>query len=258
MSHVRVEHVSLTYLSHPGRSPFTAVEDVDFEVGEGEFLTVVGPSGCGKSSLLLAIDGLIPVAQGQIAIRGQPVRGPGRDRAMVFQEFALLPWRTVEENLWFGLELQRVPRQELKAAADKYLALVGLTAFRRHYPHQLSGGMRQRIGIARALAVRPEILLMDEPFGALDEQTREIMQAELLRIWEQERKTVVFVTHSLEEAVYLGDRVVVMTRRPGRIKAILPVPLPRPRHPQIKGEPEFARLKEQLWELLQAENTGEL
>jgi len=212
---------------------------------------LVGPSGCGKSTLLLAVDGLIPVDRGKILINGKTVEGPGGDRAMVFQEFALLPWRTVEENVKFGMELRKVNRELIPERIRQYLRLVGLDGFAKHYPHQLSGGMRQRVGIARALAVDPEILLMDEPFGALDAQTREEMGAELLRIWEAEKKTILFVTHSIEEAIFLGQKVVVMASAPGRIRETVEVKIPYPRSTFVLDSLEFASYKSAIRKLLE-------
>jgi len=252
MTHVSVRNVDIVYKNTEGED-FLAVSGVSFEIERGEFITIVGPSGCGKSTLLSAIHGLLKPARGEIRIGDQPVTGPSQNRAMVFQEFALMPWRTIEENIWFGLELQGKKKDERRAAADKYLKIIGLKQFRKHYPHQLSGGMRQRVGIARALAINPEILLMDEPFGALDAQTREIMQAELLRIWEEDRKTVFFVTHGIDEAIYLADRIIVMSARPGRIKEIIRVDIPRPRTLEVKETAEFGRLRRHLWELLHDE-----
>ncbi len=230
-----------------------ALRRIDLAVEAGEFVTILGPSGCGKSTLLTVIDGLQRPQSGAVRIRGQTVAAPGADRAMVFQEFALFPWRTVRSNVEFGLENRPVSARQRGERAQRYIDLVGLNGFEHHYPHQLSGGMRQRVGIARALSVSPDILLMDEPFGALDIQTREMMCEELLRIWENERKTVLFVTHSIEESIVLGDRIVVMSARPGRILEILPVPFPRPRSWSMAGEPEFAALRLHIWHLLKDE-----
>ena len=240
--------MQIAYPSVRDGSLHVAADDLTLAFREGEFATIVGPSGCGKSSLLLAVDGLIAPTRGEILIRGRAVRGPGRDRAMVFQEFALLPWRSVFDNVAFGVELQRG-----RPDADqihRYIQLVGLRGFERHHPHQLSGGMRQRVGIARALAVSPEILLMDEPFGALDAQTREVMATELLRIWRVARKTVLFVTHSIDEAVFLADRVVVMTKAPGRVKTVIAVDLPRPRTDGVRTSVAFSAYRAQLHDLL--------
>jgi len=238
----------------PKGGSFVAVDGFDLQVEKGEFVTIVGPSGCGKSTMLLVADGLIRPTAGQVFFENKLVTAPGPDRALVFQEFALLPWRTVESNVMLGLELQkkRSPT-EMRNVVNHYIQLVGLRGFEHHYPHQLSGGMRQRVGLARALAVNPAILLMDEPFAALDAQTREIMSEELLRIWEEDKKTVLFVTHGIEEAVYLADRIVVMSSQPGRVKEIIRVNLPRPRSLAIKDDPEFVRLRRHIWNLLMKE-----
>lgn len=227
--HIRVEGITIAYEKPREAGAFVAVADVNLEVDRGTFVTIVGPSGCGKSSLLLAVAGLIQPASGHVMVDDRAVSGPGRDRAMVFQDFALLPWRTVLENVRFGLELHRWDGEDLNERSRRYVSLVGLNGFEHYRPHQLSGGMRQRVGIARALAVDPEILLLDEPFGALDAQAREVMGNELLKIWEQDKKTALFVTHSIDEAIFLGDRVVVMSKGPGRIVETIPIDLPRPR-----------------------------
>jgi len=229
LPHIRIEDVTIAYEKPRDAGIFVAVSGVNLEVDRGTFVTIVGPSGCGKSSLLLAIAGLIAPASGQVIVDNHAVSGPGRDRAMVFQDFALLPWRTVLENVRFGLELHRWSGENLDERARRYVNLVGLSGFEHYRPHQLSGGMRQRVGIARALAVDPEILLLDEPFGALDAQAREVMGNELLKIWEQNKKTALFVTHSIDEAIFLGDRVVVMSKGPGRILETIAIDLPRPR-----------------------------
>jgi len=248
-----MEKVSVVF-SNPDGGELRAVDGFDLQVQKGEFVTIVGPSGCGKSTLLSVVDGLVRPSSGQAVINGKSVTGPGVDRALVFQEFALLPWRTVESNIMLGLELQhKHSAQQIRDVVSRYVQMVGLQGFERHYPHQLSGGMRQRVGIARALAVNPEILLMDEPFAALDAQTREIMSVELQRIWEQAKKTVLFVTHSIDEAVYLADRIVVMSGRPGRVKEIIPVNLARPRGLAVKDDPEFVRMRRHIWGLLEEE-----
>ena len=258
MLHIELQQVTVTF-PQPNGEEFRAVDGFDLSVGKGEFVTIVGPSGCGKSTLLSVVDGLIPPYAGQVRIHGARVTGPGTDRALVFQEFALLPWRTIVDNVMLGLELQRkYTKSQMNATVHRYIQMVGLQGFENHYPHQLSGGMRQRVGLARALAVNPEILLMDEPFAALDAQTREIMSLELLRIWEQERKTVLFVTHGIDEAVYLADRVVVMSGRPGRVKEIIPVNLARPRGLAIKDDPDFVRLRRHIWDLLEKEVQGQV
>ena len=228
-SHIRVEGLTVAYEKPKAAGTLIAVSSANLDIARGTFVTIVGPSGCGKSSLLLAIAGLVQPAGGRVLVNGQPVSGPGRDRAVVFQDFALMPWRTVLDNVRFGLELQRWSGEDLTARARRYVELVGLKGFEHYHPHQLSGGMRQRVGIARALAVDPEILLLDEPFGSLDAQTRDEMGSELLAIWEQNKKTALFVTHGIDEAIFLADRIVVMAKNPGRITEIITVELPRPR-----------------------------
>lgn len=230
-----------------------ALADVDLTVRDGEFVSIVGASGCGKSTFLRIVDGLTPPTTGEVLLNGVAVQQPGPDRAFVFQQDRMLPWRTVRDNATFGLELQGVPRRSARQRADELLRLVGLSRFGDHYPHELSGGMRQRANLARALAVDPELLLMDEPFASLDGQTREIMQAELLRIWDESRKTVLFVTHQVDEAVFLSDRVVVFTVRPGRVKAEIEIDLPRPRAFAMKRTPEFGRYVDEVWQLIEEE-----
>jgi ABC-type nitrate/sulfonate/bicarbonate transport system ATPase subunit len=228
-----------------------ALSDVSLSIRENEFLSIIGPSGCGKTTLLKMIDGLIPYDSGRIVIDGKPVTAPGPDRAVVFQAFALLPWRTVLANVEFSLELRRLAKEERTSIARDCLKRVGLGDFENHYPHELSGGMQQRAGLARALAVNPAILLMDEPFGAVDAQTRQLLQEELLELWQRERKTVIFVTHSMDEAVYLSDRVVVMTPRPGRVAEVLDVPLARPRvSEEVRRDGKFVDLTNYIWESL--------
>jgi NitT/TauT family transport system ATP-binding protein len=222
-----VENLNKTYVSHGSETP--ALVDINLRIEEGEFVCLLGPSGCGKSTLLKIIAGLIPATSGRIAINGKAVSGPGPERAVVFQDYALFPWMTVRDNVEFGLEARRLPVAVRREVSSRLLKVVGLSDFAERFPHQLSGGMKQRVSIARALAVDPSLLLMDEPFGALDAQTRQLLQDELLRIWREYRKTVVFVTHSIEEAIYLSDRIVVMTARPGRVKQIVMVPEARPR-----------------------------
>ncbi|MCC6534421.1 MAG: ABC transporter ATP-binding protein [Burkholderiales bacterium] len=220
---IRIRDLSVQY------ERFRALEDVALDVYEGEFVCLLGPSGCGKTTLLNAIAGFVFPSAGTLSVNGKPVRAPGPDRGMVFQEYALFPWFTVEQNVQYGPRLRGVRGEDLRALSRHYLGLVRLSEFAGRYPNQLSGGMRQRVAIARALANHPAILLLDEPFGALDALTREALQDELVTIWEKERRTCVFVTHSLAEAVYLADRVVVMASAPGRIQAVLNNPLPRPR-----------------------------
>jgi NitT/TauT family transport system ATP-binding protein len=224
---LRIKELHKRYVTNDAE--ILALSDIDLDVAEGEFVTLLGPSGCGKSTLLRIIAGLLPATQGEVAIAGKWVTSPGPERAMVFQDYALFPWMTVENNVEFGLEARDVTLEERRKISGDLLRVVGLGGFAKKYPHHLSGGMKQRVSIARALAVDPSILLMDEPFGALDAQTRSVLQEELLRIWRVYRKTVVFVTHSIEEAIYLSDRIVVMTARPGRIKTIIRVGDERPR-----------------------------
>lgn len=230
-----------------------ALDGVSLTVEPGEFVALVGPSGCGKSTLLRMIDGLSRISGGTIEVGGNRVTGPGPDRAFVFQSDSLLPWRSIEDNVALGLELRHVPKRQARAEIDRLLEMVGLSDFRRRYPHELSGGMRQRVNMIRALAVDPQLLLMDEPFSALDAQTRELMQAEVTRLWSASRKTVLFVTHSIEEAVFLADRVLVMSSRPGRIRAEFSIAIPRPRHVGIQRTPEFSEIARQIWEELRSD-----
>lgn len=227
-----------------------AIENISLEVQDSEFLCILGPSGCGKTTLLRIIAGLSKQTSGVIEVNKKKVSGPGSDRGMVFQEFALFPWRTVRRNVEFGLELRKLTSKERRRISDFYIELVGLKGFENSYPYELSGGMKQRVGIARALANEPAILLMDEPFGALDAQTRNQMQKELLRIWETTKKTIIFITHSVDEACYLADRIVVMTARPGTIKDIFDIPISRPRD---RASIEFAQLRKKILEELERE-----
>ena len=246
--------VRKTY-SKNGRS--IPVLDVErFAVREGEFVTVIGPSGCGKSTLLHIMGGFIPADAGAIRVFGDAVSGPGPDRGMMFQEFALFPWKTVEGNVAWGLEAQKIPRAQIDAIVQQHLEMIGLTEFRTHYPAELSGGMKQRVALARVLAFNPKVLLMDEPFGALDAQTRETMQEEVTRLWERTRKTIVFVTHDIEEAVFLGDRVVVLSARPGRIREDIRIELPRPRTLEIKKSMQCHEYRNRIWDLIRQESRG--
>jgi NitT/TauT family transport system ATP-binding protein len=248
---VIVERLSKTYRDRQGHE-VAALEDIGLTVEPEEFLAILGPSGCGKSTLLNIIAGLLPPSAGGVFFEGE--RRPGTPlTATVFQEFALFPWRTVQANVEFGLEELAVPAAERAARARQYLDMTGLGGFERKFPHQLSGGMRQRVGIARALAVDPAVLLMDEPFSALDAQTRTLMMEELLGIWERTRKSVLYVTHNIQEAVFLADRVVVLSRRPGRVLAVVPVDLRRPRGEGGAGEAAFARAADRIWSLIKAE-----
>jgi NitT/TauT family transport system ATP-binding protein len=227
--------------------------DISLQVEASEFVSIVGASGCGKTTFLRILDGLIPPSSGDLLIDGREVVGPDHKRGFVFQKDSLWPWRTAMENVLFGLQIQRRPRREARATAQKLIELVGLKGFESHYPHQLSGGMRQRVNLARAFAINPEVLLMDEPFASLDAQTREVMQLELVRICDAERKTVIFVTHQIDEAVFLSDRVVVFAARPGRVKEIVTVDLPRPRPFAIKRTREFVAYVDRIWSLLEEE-----
>ncbi len=251
---IELRGCSKTYPGKPGQEPVQALDNLELEIHANEFVCLLGPSGCGKTTLLKAVAGLIPLDSGQVRVDGQLVTGPGTDRAMVFQDFALLPWADVIANVAFGLELRGVPLADRERTARDLISTVGLAGFERHYPRQLSGGMQQRVGLARALAVNPRTLLMDEPFGALDAQTRRLLQEDLLRLLDRDPKTVLFVTHSMDEAVRLADRVVVMTRRPGRVQDIVPVDLPRPRPAEVDRLPRFAELTEYLWQELKAMN----
>ena len=253
MDHLLIDGVRLVYRRPSDDGEFLALDTVDLAVPQGQFVAIVGPSGCGKSSLLLVVQGLLRPASGRVLLNGRPVEAPGQDRALVFQEFALLPWRTVLKNVELGLELSRHSAAERREIARRNLRLVGLSAFEGHFPHQLSGGMRQRVGIARALSVAPEVLLMDEPFGALDAQTRQLMGVELLKIWERDRKTILFVTHDIDEAIYLADRIVVMSASPGRVLDVLAVDLPRPRPFEIRDAPRFVEYRRQIWHSLEQE-----
>ncbi|QNH07023.1 ABC transporter ATP-binding protein [Pseudomonas sp. B11D7D] len=246
---LKVDNVSLRYQSPKGDT-FTALDRVSFEVPDEQFAVIVGPSGCGKSSLLYLTAGLNEPTEGEIYVGGQKVDGPGADRGMVFQGYTLFPWLTVRQNIEFGLKRRKLPASEIRTIVEFYLNEVGLAKFAEHYPKQLSGGMMQRVAIARALANDPQILLMDEPFGALDSQTRLQMQQLLLQVWGNSKKTVVFVTHDIDEAILLADRIYVMGARPGRIKEILDVPIERPRTLDVVMEPEFIRMKRHILGLL--------
>jgi len=241
-----VQHLSKTYGS------VEAIRDVSLGVEEGEFVSIVGPSGCGKSTLMEIVGGLVESSSGEITIAGSPVHGTDPAVGIVFQQESAFPWRTVTENVEFGLEMTGAADRQSRAR--DMIELVGLKGFEQHYPSELSGGMRQRVAIARTLVMEPKLILMDEPFGALDEQTRLILGEELLRIREATRATVLFITHSFDEALLLSDRIVVMTARPGRVKKIVSNPLPRPRDSTIVSDPEFGRLSGELWESLREES----
>jgi NitT/TauT family transport system ATP-binding protein len=247
---ITIRDVHKAFPARDGSAATLALQGVDLTVGSNEFVSVVGPSGCGKTTLLRMIAGLVQPDAGAIEIDGRPVSGPGPDRAVVFQQFALLPWATVADNIAFGLELRGMTRAERLAIADGLIHAMGLRGFERHYPRQLSGGMQQRVGLARALAVNPAILLMDEPFAAVDAQTRRTLQDDLLELAERTRKTIVFVTHDIDEAVRLADRVVLMSPRPGRVLESLRVETPRPRPDDLDQDPAAIRLKAYLWRRL--------
>ncbi len=230
-----------------------ALDNINLHVDDGEFVTIVGPSGCGKTTFINLCDGLLKPTSGKIDIDGKQVTGPGIDRGMVFQDSCLMPWRTVFKNVIFGLECQGLDNAEGQERARKFIKLVGLQGFEDHYPHELSGGMQQRCNLARALTVDPKILIMDEPFASLDAQTREIMQKELLRIWSEARKTVLFITHQINEAIYLADRVIVFGARPGKVKQTIKIDLPRPRDLSLKRDPRFLELENRVWEQIEEE-----
>ena len=251
MTEALLETRSLCKVFATGQGPgVTALSDIELRVRPNEFVCIVGPSGCGKSTLLRILAGLEAPSGGSALLKGAEIAGPGRERGMVFQEYSLMPWRTVEENIWMGPELSSCSKGDCRRIAREYVDLVKLNGFERALPHELSGGMRQRVAIARALANDPEILLMDEPFGALDSYTRIVLQKELLKIWQAHRKTILFVTHSVDEAVFLADRVVVMSARPGRIVLEEPLDIP---HPRRRDNPVYARTLEKILELLEDE-----
>ncbi|HTT79035.1 MAG TPA: ABC transporter ATP-binding protein [Stellaceae bacterium] len=256
MSKIRVKGVEKSFPDRRSGSagPIAALSQVDLEVQDGEFVALVGPSGCGKSTLLELLSGLAEPSAGTILVDGKPIAGPGPDRGIVFQQYALFPWRTALGNVEFGLEAIHMPRSERAERARHFLALVGLSGFEHRYPHQLSGGMKQRVAIARSLSCDPDILLMDEPFAALDAQTRETLQDELLRIWQETGKTILFITHGIDEAVYLGQRVAVMSARPGRILDIIDIPLgPRRGDDDLRSSPDFMQLRHRIWRMLRGQ-----
>ena len=252
MSKLSIRKVRLAF-PRRGQAPLIALDDIDIAVPDKQFAVIVGPSGCGKSSLLYLVAGLTEPSGGELLLDGRRIEGSGRDRGMVFQSYTLFPWLTVRGNVAFGLRLRGVADAQVRATVDRYIREVGLNGFEDAYPKQLSGGMMQRVALARAMANDPEILLMDEPFGALDSQTRLVMQQLLLRVWEREYKTVLFVTHDIDEAIFLGDRVFVMTARPGRIKEEIAVDLPRPRAATVTMSAQFLAIKQRILGLLQEE-----
>jgi len=255
-ANVIVDHVHLEYPAASGGEPLVAIADLSLTIAQGEFVAIIGPSGCGKSSLLYLINGIAKPTSGTISVAGDVVTRPSPDRALVFQDAALLPWCSVLTNVAVGLQIQRKSKSERETVAAELIKLVGLDGFGAKLPHQLSGGMKQRVGIARALCVDPEVLLMDEPFGALDAQTRQLMGVELLRIWLHRKKTVIFVTHDIDEAVFLADRVVVMSARPSRVIEEVRIDLSRPRALDIENTTEFLQYRRQIWDVLKSEVTA--
>src|SRR5438093_12605168 len=254
MPKLEARDVGVEYFMPRSGQRLVALQDVNFAVGPGEFVSIVGPSGCGKTTFLDAVDGLVPLKRGRLLLNGREITGPGRDRAMVFQAPSLLPWRTVTGNIMYGLELQgRKKDPAAQATVEQLIQMVGLSGFEQSYPSELSGGMQQRVNLARALATDPELLLLDEPFASLDAQTRETMQQELTRIWGETRKTAIFITHDIAEAVYLADRVIVLTARPGRVKLDMKIDLPRPRDLRLKREVEFVAYERTIWETIREE-----
>ena len=250
---LHIKDVSRIFPSVSRREPVLALKPTNLTITRNEFITILGPSGCGKSTLLRIVAGLDKPSTGHVLLNDRAIAGPGQDRGMVFQSYTLFPWLTVADNIAFGLRERGLPETTIRKTVSEYIAKVGLNGFESHLPKQLSGGMQQRTAIARALANDPEILLLDEPFGALDNQTRGLMQELLLGIWEHERKTVIFVTHDIEEAIFMASRVIVMTARPGQIKSDIAVDLPYPRHYTIKTSPEFSLLKARLTEEIRSE-----
>jgi NitT/TauT family transport system ATP-binding protein len=245
------QDIRLDYFQPRTNTRLTALDGVSLQIMDGEFVSIVGPSGCGKTTFLSVVDGLIAATSGRILVDGKEVTKPGPDRAVVFQDASLLPWRTVLRNLLYGLECLGVKTREARERAAHFIEMVGLAGFEQHYPYELSGGMQQRVNLARALVMDPKILLMDEPFASLDAQTRELMQEELLRIWLAARKTVLFVTHQIDEAIYLADRVVVFSGRPGRVKDDIPVAIERPRALGLKREARFHAIEDRIWGLIE-------
>ena len=259
MLDVVAENLTVEYELIRDKETLTALWDFSVTVPSGEFLVVVGPSGCGKTTFINVVVGLVKATKGRVLSGGKEVTGPGNDRAMVFQDYALMPWRTIKKNVEFGLELQGRLNAETSRNVDHYINLVGLRGFEESLPHELSGGMRQRVGLARALATDPKILTMDEPFGALDAMTREVMQAEFEKILSKTKQTVIFITHSIDEAVTMGDRIVVMTAGPGRTKAVLNVDIPRPRwDTDVRNHPRYVELRNEIWHMLQSEQQTQM
>ena len=251
---IEIERLTKRYYVERDGRQVLALSDVSLTVRDGEFMAIVGPSGCGKTTLLNIVAGLIPYDLGSLSIDGTRIVGPGVDRAVVFQHSSLLPWRTIAGNVRYGMEMQkRFDASTMRERTEYFLKLVGLTGFDKHYPSELSGGMQQRVNLARALAADPAVLLMDEPFAALDAQTREFMQLELLRVWAETHKTALFITHDIKEAIYLADRVVVFSARPGRVKEVMEIDLPRPRPLSVKREARFLAYEDAIWTSIEEE-----
>jgi len=248
-------NLDVVYRNLKTNTEVVALHNINLDIIEGEFICIVGPSGCGKTTFLNTVAGLIKPSRGQILLDNQEITGPGADRSMVFQTPSLFPWRTVIKNVLYGLEIQKRLTDETKKMAYQYIEMVGLKGFENYYPHELSGGMQQRVNLARALTVNPSLLLLDEPFSALDAQTREFMQAELLRIWSETQKTSIFITHQIDEAVFLADRVFVFGARPGRVVEVIDVDIPRPRNLNIKRNPKFLELVDRIWSIIEQEST---
>jgi NitT/TauT family transport system ATP-binding protein len=259
MLDVTSENLTVEYELIREKETLTALWDLSLTIPAGEFLVVVGPSGCGKTTFINVVVGLVEPSYGRILCGGTEVTGPGNDRAMVFQDYALMPWRTIKKNVEFGLELQGRLNADTAQNVDYYINLVGLWGFEDNLPHELSGGMRQRVGLARALATEPKVLTMDEPFGALDAMTREVMQAEFEKILSKTKQTVIFITHSIDEAITMGDRIVVMTAGPGRVKALLDVDIPRPRWDvDVRNHPRYQELRHEIWQMLKSEQQAQM
>lgn len=258
MSLLSIENLSQSYVDPYSGESMTAVGDVSFQIPDGQFVSLLGPSGCGKTTVLNIVAGFIKATSGSVQVDGTDVRGPGPDRGVVFQDFALFPWMSVESNVAFGLKMRGVPLAERRERAREMVRLVGLEGFEHKYPHELSGGMRQRAGVARVLATEPSVMLMDEPFASIDAQTRRVLQQEVLRIWETQRPTVLFVTHDIEEAIFMSDRIIVLSGRPSEVSADVTVSLSRPRTwNQVQSDPEFLRLRTELMGMLGVEGLQE-
>lgn len=247
--------LDVTYVNNKTGAEVIALENINLDIKDGEFICIVGPSGCGKTTFLNTVVGLLKPSRGEILLDQKKIDGPGNDRAMVFQNPSLLPWRTVLDNVLYGVELQKQLSADKKQEAKAFIEMVGLKGYENHYPHELSGGMQQRVNLARALTVNPSLLLLDEPFSALDAQTREFMQGELLRIWSETKKTSLFITHQIDEAVFLADRVFVFGARPGRVVEVIDVNIPRPRNLHVKRSPEFVHLVDHIWSIIERESS---